>query len=91
MKLHTGEKPFICSYEQCGKRFEIQSRKVRHEQYIHTVGERMHKDIFEKQLFDLKQRQKSRNIQTLLYVPHLIENIQDKNETGKTHPRNAFF
>lgn len=33
--IHTGERPFICSYEQCDKRFINHHKKVQHER-IHT-------------------------------------------------------
>ncbi|XP_055542371.1 zinc finger protein 431-like isoform X2 [Wyeomyia smithii] len=42
LRSHTGEKPYICRYEPCGKQFSHVTDRKRHEMGVHT-GERPYK------------------------------------------------
>ncbi|KAK9334705.1 hypothetical protein V1521DRAFT_374509, partial [Lipomyces starkeyi] len=34
---HTGEKPFVCGHQGCGKAFSVRSNMKRHERGCHAV------------------------------------------------------
>ena len=36
MRRHTGEKPYVCKYENCGKRFAVLNTLTVHERSVHT-------------------------------------------------------
>ncbi|XP_053690663.1 zinc finger protein 182-like [Sabethes cyaneus] len=42
LRSHTGEKPYLCRYEPCGKQFSHVTDRKRHEMGVHT-GERPYK------------------------------------------------